>query len=227
MSQQQWTEVDRYFTELFVPYEPALDGALQAATNAGLPEIQVTPNQGKLLYLLARAHNVRSILEIGTLGGYSTIWLARALPSDGQLISLELDSKHASIARSNLDNAGLSAVAEIRLGAALTSLPQLAADGAGPFDLVFIDADKVNTPQYLEWALRLTKPGSLIIIDNVVRDGKVSDIETKDENVRGIQQALKALAENRHLVTTAIQTVGSKGYDGFSITLVTARSTSM
>lgn len=221
MPQKQWAAVDEYLNGLFVPFEPALDGALQAAAKAGLPPIQVSPSQGKLLYLLARMNHAHAILEIGTLGGYSTIWLARALPSDGHLISLEVDPKHAAIARTNLEKAGLAAVAEVRLGAALTSLPRLQADGAGPFDLVFIDADKPSTPQYLEWSVRLTKPGSVIIIDNVVRNGAVSDPTSKDENVQGIQKTLEAIANNPHLLTTVIQTVGSKGYDGFAIALVT------
>ncbi len=221
MTHDQWTAVDDYFAGLFAPPDPALDAALQATVDAGLPQMQVSPNQGKLLHLLARAHGVRSILEIGTLGGYSTIWLARALPPDGQLITLEIDPAHAAVAQANIERAGLAAVVEVRLGPAGTTLPQLVDAGAGPFDLVFIDADKQSTPEYLVWALRMTKPGSLIIIDNVVRNGAVSDPTSGDASVQGVRQALAVLANDPRLVTTALQTVGSKGYDGLSITLVT------
>ncbi|MEP7288142.1 MAG: O-methyltransferase [Chloroflexota bacterium] len=222
MNQDQWTAVDDYFSGLFVPPDPVLDAALQAQADAGLPHINVAPTQGKLLYLLARLHGVRSILEIGTLGGYSTIWLARALQSGGHLITLEIDPAHAAVAQANIDRAGLAAAVEVRLGSAHTTLPQLIESGAGPFDLVFIDADKPSTPEYLTWALQLTKPGSLIIIDNVVRKGAVSDPTSTDANVQGIQKALAALANNPNLTTTALQTVGVKGYDGFAIALVTA-----
>jgi predicted O-methyltransferase YrrM len=221
MAQDQWTAVDRYFDGLFAPPDPALDTALQTTKDAGMPLINVAPNQGKLLYLLARAYGVRSILEIGTLGGYSTIWLARALPPDGRLITLEIDPSHADVARANIERAGLSGVVEIRVGAAISILPQLAANDADPFGLVFIDADKVSTPDYLAWALRLTKPGSLIIIDNVVRNGAVADSASSDPSVQGVRKALAALADDPRVVTTAIQTVGSKGYDGFAIALVT------
>ena len=175
MPQDQWTAVDRYFTDLLIPPDPALDSALQASAAAHLPAISVAPNQGKLLLLLARLMGARSILEIGTLGGYSTIWLARALPAEGRLISLEADPNHAEVARANLARAGLNGQVEVRVGLALDSLPRLAAEGHGPFDLIFIDADKPNNPGYLAWALRLSRPGSLIVIDNVVREGQVID----------------------------------------------------
>jgi predicted O-methyltransferase YrrM len=221
MTRDQWTAVDDYFAGLFAPPDPALDAALQATVDAGLPQMQVSPNQGKLLYLLARAQGARSILEIGTLGGYSAIWLARALPPDGRLITLEINPAHAAVARANIERAGPAAAVEVRLGPAGTTLPQLVEEGAGPFDLVFIDADKQSTPEYLVWTLRLTKPGSLIIIDNVVRNGAVSDPTSADASVQGARQALAALADDPRLVTTALQTVGSKGYDGLAIALVT------
>ncbi len=221
MTQEQWTTVDRYFADLFAPPDAALDAAIRATTDAGMPLINVAPNQGKLLHLLARATGARSILEIGTLGGYSAIWMARALPPEGRLLTLEVNPAHAEVARANIARAGLADVVEVRLGSALTTLPQLAEQGAGPFDLVFIDADKASTPAYLDWALRLTKPGSLIIIDNVVRNGAVSDPASADADVQGIQKALAAMAAHPRLITTALQTVGSKGYDGLAIALVT------
>jgi predicted O-methyltransferase YrrM len=221
MTHEQWNAVDRYITDLLVPADPALESALQAAADAGLPAINVAPNQGKLLHILARAIGARSILEIGTLGGYSTIWLARALPADGALITLEYNPKHAEIARANIDRAGLGKIVEVRVGAALDSLPQLAADGHGPFDLVFIDADKENTAAYFDWALKLTRPGSLIIVDNVVRDGAVIDPDSDDRSVQGIRRFNAAMAAEPRVTGTIIQTVGSKGYDGIAIALVT------
>jgi len=221
MSQDRWTAVDQYISDLLVPSDPILDAALQAAGEEGLPPIHVAPNQGKLLAILAQSISARSILEIGTLAGYSTIWLARALPSGGTLISLEVDPKHAQIARSNLDRAGLGEVAEVRVGPALDTLPLLAAEGCGPFDLIFIDADKPSNPAYFEWALKLSRRGSLIIIDNVVRDGKVIDANSDDENVQGVRRLNEMLAAEPRVTATAVQTVGSKGYDGFAIALVT------
>jgi predicted O-methyltransferase YrrM len=221
MTQDQWTRVDGYFDELFAPPDAALDAALKATGEAGMPLINVAPNQGKLLHLLARVVGAHTILEIGTLGGYSAIWLARALPPAGRLISLEVNPAHAAVARANIERAGLAQQVEVRLGSALTTLPQLAEQGAGPFDLVFIDADKVSTPDYLTWALRLTKPGSLIIIDNVVRNGAVSDPASADADVQGIRRALAMLAQDRRLDAAAMQTVGVKGYDGMAIALVT------
>ena len=221
MSQDRWTAVDQYISDLLVPSDPILDAALQAAAEEGLPPIHVAPNQGKLLAILAQSISARSILEIGTLAGYSTIWLARALPPGGSLITLEVDPKHAQVARANLARAGLAEVAEVRVGAALDTLPKLAAEGRGPFDLIFIDADKPSNPAYFEWALKLSRRGSLIIIDNVVRDGKVIDANSDDENVQGVRRLNDLLASEPRVTATAIQTVGSKGYDGFAIALVT------
>jgi predicted O-methyltransferase YrrM len=220
MSQEQWSAVDRYITDLLVPPDPALDAALQASAAAGLPPIHVAPNQGKLLRLLAQVQGARAILEIGTLGGYSTIWLARALPADGRLITLESDPKHAEVARANIARAGLADVVELRLGQALETLPQLAAEGLGPFDLVFIDADKPSTPEYFIWALRLCRRGSVIIVDNVVRKGAVVDAASGDPTIQGVRRFYELLAAERRVSATAIQTVGSKGYDGFAIALV-------
>ncbi len=220
MSQERWTAVDRYINELFVPPDPALDQALQASIDAGLPAIHVSPSQGKLLHILALSCGARSILEIGTLGGYSAIWLARALPSEGSLITLESEPKHAKIARHNLAMAGLSSVVEVRLGKALDSLLQLAAEKRDPFDLVFIDADKPNTSAYFAWALKLTRPGSLIITDNVIRDGAVIDATTQDANVQGVRRFIAALAAERRVTATVMQIVGCKGYDGLAIALV-------
>jgi predicted O-methyltransferase YrrM len=220
--QEQWTAVDRYLTEALVPADPALDAALDASAAAGLPAINVAPNQGKLLMLLALIRGARSILEIGTLGGYSTIWLARALPADGHLITLESDPKHADVAHANIARAGLAAVVELRLGRALDTLPQLAAERRGPFDLIFIDADKPSIPDYFTWALELSRRGSLIVIDNVVRGGAVADASSDDASVRGVRRMNELLAAERRVSATAIQTVGSKGYDGFALALVTA-----
>ena len=219
---EQWTAVDRYLTDLFVRPDPALEAALQASAAAGLPPIQVSPNQGKLLLLLARVKAARNILEIGTLGGYSTVWLARALPGNGRLITLELDEKFAAVARANIARAGLADVVELRLGRALETLPQLAAEGRGPFDLIFIDADKATYPDYFKWALKLSRRGSLIIADNIVRKGAVADATSSDPNVQGVRRFNELLAAEPRVSATAIQTVGSKGYDGFAIALVTA-----
>jgi predicted O-methyltransferase YrrM len=220
MAQDQWTAVDQFINGLLAPGDAVLEATLRDAAAAGLPAIQVAPNQGKLLAVLARAIGARRILEIGTLGGYSTIWLARALPPGGSIVTLEADARHAEVARGNLARAGLSEVVEVRVGPALQSLPQLAAGGHGPFDLVFIDADKENMVGYLEWALRLTRPGSLIIGDNVVRGGAVVDPKSQDGAVQGVRGFLAALAAEPRLSATALQTVGSKGYDGFAIAVV-------
>jgi predicted O-methyltransferase YrrM len=221
MSQEQWTAVDRYLTDLLVPPDPALEAALQASAAAGLPSINVSPNQGKLLHLLARLQGARTVLEIGTLGGYSTIWLARALPAGGRLVTLESDAKHAEVARANLARAGLADVVELRLGPALETLPQLASEGRGPFDLTFIDADKPSYPDYLAWALRLSRRGSLIVADNVVRKGAVLDPASDDPRVQGARRFNELLAAEPRVSATAIQTVGSKGYDGFALAFVT------
>ncbi|WP_375514331.1 O-methyltransferase [uncultured Nostoc sp.] len=220
MTQEQWTAVDHYFTNLLVPPDPALDAALQTSAAAGLPPHNVSPNQGKLLLLLAQIQGARSILEIGTLGGYSTIWLARALPSNARLITLEANPKHAEIARANIAHAGLSDIVDLRLGQALSTLPQIAAEGH-TFDLIFIDADKPNNPDYFTWALKLSRSGSLIIADNVVRNGAVIDATSSDPSVQGVRRFNELLASEPRVSATAIQTVGSKGYDGFAIAIIT------
>ncbi len=205
-----------------MPFDPALDAALEASVAAGLPPINVSPTQGKLLHLLVRIQGTRNILEIGTLGGYSTIWLARALPGDGRLITLEFDPKRAEVARANFLRAGLADVVELRVGRALDTLPQLAAEGRGPFDLIFIDADKPSTADYFAWALKLSRRGNVIIVDNVVRKGAVSDAASDDPNVHGMRRFFDALAAEKRVSATVIQTVGSKGYDGLAIAFVTA-----
>jgi predicted O-methyltransferase YrrM len=222
MTQQVWTAVDQYFTDLLVSADDALDAALKASAASGLPPINVTPTYGKLLQLLAQVQGARTILEIGTLGGYSTIWLARALPADGRLVTLEADPRHAAIARANITRAGLDGIVELRLGRALDTLPLLADEGHGPFDLVFIDADKPSNTEYFEWSLKLSRPGTLIIVDNVVRDGSVVDPGSRDASVQGVRRFNAALAAESRVSATAIQTVGGKGYDGFAIALVTA-----
>ncbi|MEW2556646.1 O-methyltransferase [Streptomyces zhihengii] len=220
-TQDRWNAVDQYVTELLVPADEALDAALAASAAAGLPPIAVAPNQGKFLHLLARVAGARRILEIGTLGGYSAIWLARALPENGRLISLEFDPAHADVARANLEHAGLGAVAEVRTGAALDLLPRIEKEpGAGPFDLVFVDADKVNNPRYVEWALRLTRPGSLIVVDNVVRGGAVTDASSGDPAVTGTREMFELVANEPRLDATAVQTVGVKGWDGLLVARV-------
>ena len=220
MSKKKWTAVDRYISEALIPTDPALESALAASKKAGLPAIAVAPNQGKWLMILAQAIGARSILEMGTLGGYSTIWLARALPADGRLISLEFDPKHAEVARGNVARAGLADKVEIRVGKALDTLPELAAEGLGPFDFIFIDADKGNYPGYLEWAVNLSHPGTHIIGDNVVRDGKIIDADDPDPSIQGVRRMNEIIAVDPRLTATAIQTVGSKGYDGFMIAIV-------
>ena len=220
MTPDTWTAVDDYIASLFVPPDGALDGALAASTAAGLPAIAVSVPQGKFLHILALIRGARRILEIGTLGGYSTIWLARALPPGGRLISLEFDPKHAAVARDNLATAGLADRVDVRVGRALDTLPSLPAND--PFDLVFIDADKPSTPEYVKWALKLTRPGSVIVVDNVVRSGDVLDGSGANESAEGMRQAMAVLVAERRVTATVIQTVGSKGYDGFAIALVTA-----
>ncbi len=217
---QLWDDVDAYFTALLSPEDEALQAARRDSDSEGLPQINVTPNQGKLLQLLARLQGARTVLEIGTLGGYSTIWLARALPADGRLITLEYDAHHADVARRNLAHAGLDRIAEVRVGPALESLPKLADENPPPFDLVFIDADKSNNHHYVEWALRLTRAGSLIVLDNVVRGGRVTDPDSADPSVRGTRAALELIAGHPRLEGTAIQTVGAKGHDGFALARV-------
>jgi len=221
-----WSDVDRYITDRLVADDPALDAALQASAAAGLPQIAVSPPQGKLLQLLARIHGARTILELGTLGGYSTIWLARALPPDGRLVTMEAERAYAEVAQANIARAGLGEIVEVRIGAALETLPELAAENPDPFDMVFIDADKKSTPDYFTWALRLCRPGSLIIVDNVIRDGALIDGDSDDPSVRGNRRFHELLAADlsgpKRVSATTIQTVGSKGYDGFTLALVLA-----
>ena len=225
MTQQVWAAVDRYVAERLIPQDPVLDAALAASEAAGLPAGAISASQGKLLELLARIHGARRILELGTLGGYSTIWLARALPADGQLVTLEADPRYAEVARTNLANAGLAAIVQVRVGEALQTLPELLADGAGPFDLIFIDADKQNNPGYLEWSLRLSRPGSVIVADNVVRAGAILDPDASDPRLgdgglQGVRRFYELLAAEPRVTATAIQTVGAKGHDGFVLALV-------
>lgn len=221
MDQQRWTAVDNYISDILIGSDAALDEAVAASNASGLPQIQVTPNQGKLLHLLAKIQGARTILEIGTLGGYSAIWLARALPKGGRLITLEVDSKCAEVAQANIARAGLDDIVEIRRGPALETLSQLAAEGGEPFDMVFIDADKSSTADYFLWALKLSRQGSLIIADNVIRGGTVIDARSLDPGVQGIRRFNELVAAEPHVSATAIQTVGSKGYDGFAIVVVT------
>ncbi|MFZ0630602.1 MAG: O-methyltransferase [Acidobacteriaceae bacterium] len=213
----QWTKVDRYVEDLLIPPDPILDAAQKSSAAAGLPDIAVTPSQGRFLHLLARMQGARRILEIGTLGGYSTIWLARALPPDGRVITLEADPAHLNVARENIARAGLSHLVEQRLGLALEILPQL----TGPFDLIFIDADKENAAAYFEQSLRLSRPGSAILVDNVVRGGAVVKPRAHDTSSRGIHEMNEAIRRNPRVTATVIQTVGRKGYDGFLLAIVT------
>ncbi|MFI7399624.1 O-methyltransferase [Streptomyces sp. NPDC049541] len=223
MSESQlWDDVDEYFTTHLSRNDDALEAALRDSDAAELPQIAITPLQGKFLQLLAQIQGARNILEIGTLGGYSTIWLARALPEDGRLISLEYSAKHAEVACRNLARAGLERIVEVRIGPALESLPKLADENPPPFDLVFIDADKVNNPNYVEWALRLTSAGSLIVVDNVVRGGRVADADSKAPDVLGSRAAVELIGSHPRLSGTAIQTVGGKGHDGFALARVLA-----
>jgi predicted O-methyltransferase YrrM len=220
MDQEQWAAVDEYIARLLLPPDEALEAALADSAAAGLPEIAISPIYGKLLTLLAQSHGARSILEIGALGGYSAICLARALPPRGQLITLEFDPTHAAVARANIARAGLADQVEVRVGRAGDTLEQLAAEGAGPFDLIFIDADKPSYVEYLHWSLRLSRPGTLILADNVVRQGRVIDADDDDPNVRGVRQFNEAMAAEPRLSATILQTVGGKGYDGLAIALV-------
>lgn len=220
--QAQWTAVDRYVTDVFERPDAVLDAVVAASAAAGLPAIHVTPSQGRVLSILAQAIGARSILEIGTLGGYSTIWLARALPADGRVVTLEADPKHAEVARANFETAGVADRIDLRLGPAIGSLPRLAAEGRGPFDLVFIDADKPSYADYLDWAIRLARPGALVIADNVVRNGAVVDAASTDANVQGVRRFNAKLAADGRTSATILQTVGEKGYDGFAIAVIGA-----
>ncbi|HLM91453.1 MAG TPA: O-methyltransferase [Thermoplasmata archaeon] len=220
MSARTWSQVDRYLESLLLPQDRALQSALRASASAGLPSIQVSPLQGRFLHLLARIRDARRILEVGTLGGYSTSWLARALPPGGRMITLELDPRHAIVARANLLRAGLAKKVEVRVGPALEALPRLKAEGEGPFDLIFLDADKPNNPAYLDWAVRLARPGTVIVVDNVVRDGQVVQTRSRDPRVQGIRRMNARLANDPRLLATTLQTVGRKGYDGFALAVV-------
>jgi predicted O-methyltransferase YrrM len=225
MTQELWTAVDRYICDHLLPDDPVLDAALRASDAAGLPPIAITPNQGRLLALFVRIHGARRILELGTLGGYSTIWLARALPPGGSLVTLEANPDYAEVARQNIAGAGLAEVVQLRVGPALETLPELAATEE-PFGLIFIDADKQNYPGYLEWSLKLSRPGTLIVADNIVRGGAILDADTDDPRlgdgvVQGVRRFYEFLAAEPRLNATAIQTVGAKGHDGFALALVT------
>lgn len=219
-SSPDWSRVDQYLTEALRLSDPALESALARSGGAGLPAIQVSAVQGRFLHLLARTVRARKILEIGTLGGFSTIWLARALPRDGYLVTLEINPTHAAIAKTNLQRAGLADHTEIRVGPASESLEHLVQEGAGPFDLVFIDADKPSTVLYYEWALRLSRPGSLIVVDNVVREGTVADAESTDPNVVGMREFVARIAHDPRVIPSVLQTVGEKKHDGFAFVLV-------
>ena len=220
MTESLWDLVDEYITAGLVGQDEFLQDALERSAAAGLPAISVSPPQGKMLHLLARAMRARRILELGTLGGYSTIWLARALPRGGRVVTLELEEKHAAVARDNLRRAGLARRVDIRLGPALDTLDALIAEPVTPFDFVFIDADKPHIPDYYTRTLLLTHPGSLIIVDNVVRDGKLADPSSDDPNVQGVRKLHEMLSQDTRVSATTIQTVGSKGYDGFTLALV-------
>jgi predicted O-methyltransferase YrrM len=222
MSEDTWTAVDHYICERLIATDPVLERALQRSAAAGLPRIAVSPAQGKLLNLLARIHGARAILELGTLGAYSTIWLARALPADGSLVTIEADPSYARVANENLADAGLQELVDLRVGPALALLPQLAAEQPPAFDLIFIDADKQNTPHYFSWALELSRPGSVIVTDNVVRRGALLDPTAEDPRIEGMRQFHELLRNERRVSATTIQTVGAKGYDGFNVALVEA-----
>ena len=225
MTKKLWTAVDGYLNEKLVPADAVLEAALEANAAEGLPSIDVTPTQGRFLHLVARMVGAKRILEIGTLGGYSTIWLGRALPEGGRLITCEFAPHHAAVARANIARAGLSQVVDVRVGAAAVSLEKMVAEGEAAFDLIFIDADKPNNPVYLEWALKLSRPGTVILCDNVVREGKLADEGSSDPAVVGTRAMFDLLeaeqiSEHPRLVATAVQTVGAKGYDGFAMALV-------
>jgi predicted O-methyltransferase YrrM len=220
MVEQRWSQVDDYVGTLFPPPDGALSAALAASDAAGLPPISVSPAQGKFLGLLVKMHGARRVLEIGTLGGYSTIWLARSLPRDGVLITLELESKHAVVARTNLDRAGVGDLVDVRVGPATQSLRDLIAGDVEPFDFIFIDADKESYPQYLELSMQLTRAGTAIVADNVVRDGEVADAMSDDPRVVGVREFLQRAADDERLEGAVVQTVGAKGYDGFALFVV-------
>lgn len=220
MNQETWSAVDDYFSDRLLPVDPVTDAALADSDAAGLPQISVAPNQGKLLYLLARINGAKKILEIGTLGGYSTIWLGRALPEDGRLISLEFDPHHAEVATKNIARAGLANQVKVRVGRGVDSLPVIEQEGVGPFDFIFIDADKASYPEYWTWSLKLSRPGTVIICDNVVRGGAVVEPDESDLDLTGIRSVLELIGAESRVTATAIQTVGRKGYDGFAMAVV-------
>jgi predicted O-methyltransferase YrrM len=220
VSERLWHEVDEYIEARLVPADPVLEATLQTSAEAGLPAISLTPALGKLLHLIARIQGARRILEVGTLGGYSTIWLARALPDNGELVTLELNPRYAEVATANAERAGLAGLIKIEVGPALDSLRALVAAGVAPFDLVFVDADKQNTPAYFELALELTRPGSVIVADNAVRDGELIDADTPDPGTQGMRRLHELLATHARVSATTVQTVGSKGYDGFTLARV-------
>jgi len=220
VSDRLWSDVDDYLVEVLGIGDPVVRDALRRSVEAGLPPINVAPHQGRMLELLARGWGARRILEIGTLGGYSTIWLARALAGDGVLVSLELDARHAEVARRNIDQAGFAALAQVRVGLALDSLRSLVDEHAAPFDLIFIDADKESYPEYFEWSLQLARPGTLVIADNVIRDGAILDPENTDARVAGVRRFLERVGREPRVSATAVQTVGGKGYDGFALIYV-------
>ncbi len=220
MDERLWSAVDDYFTNTIVRQDDVLAAALAANAAAGLPQIDVSPPHGKLLHLLARIAGARRALEIGALGGYSTIWIARALPADGRLVTLEASETHAAVARRNIARAGVSDKVELRVAPALESLPKIEAEGLAPFDFVFIDADKSNNDNYLTWALRLSRPGTMIVVDNVVREGAIVDGRATDPGAAGIKRMFELMAREPRLQATAIQTVGAKGWDGFALAVV-------
>ena len=215
-----WTAVDEYLNEVLVGADESLEQALARSSDAGFPAIAVSPTQGKFLMMLARIQGARRILEIGTLGAYSTIWFAKALPADGRIITIESEPKHAEVARENVAAAGFGDMVDVRLGKALDVLPDIAAESIGPFDFTFIDADKPNIPEYFDWALRLSHSGSIIIVDNVIREGAVIDANSEDASVQGVRRLNDRLALESSVTVTTLQTVGGKGYDGFTIALV-------
>ncbi|HEY4148528.1 MAG TPA: O-methyltransferase [Chitinophagaceae bacterium] len=220
MNQELFAAVDQYISQLLEPADPVLAATEQSIADNGIPQISVSPNQGKFLYMLALLRGAKKILEIGTLGGYSTIWLARALPEGGKLVTLELEPAHAAVARKNIELAGLSSKVTIKTGNALGLLPQMAADEAGPFDMIFIDADKPPYAEYFQWALRLSRPGTLIVADNVIREGQVLEANHPDERVSGVQRFNELLASTPSVIATIIQTVGVKEYDGMALAIV-------
>ncbi|RAZ71131.1 MULTISPECIES: O-methyltransferase [Mesorhizobium] len=220
MSSKTWTAVDDYIVSSLFQADPVLDAVLKANRDQGLPAIDVSAAQGKLLSLLVRIRGAKKVLEVGTLGGYSTIWMARGLPADGKVVTLELEPHHAKVARSNFERAGVSGKVDLRIGPALQSLAALVSENADPFDLIFIDADKPNNPNYLDWAMKLSRPGTVIVCDNVIRDGAVVKKNSGDVNVEGARAAFSFIGGEKRLDGTAIQTVGAKGYDGFAIAIV-------